>query len=350
MSKRKLTQNQQRRIQSNNVKTLHRHQRRSKSDIDWQEDMLGNSQDGVVVTRYAAHADVENEQGEIIRCNLRRTLKSVVVGDHVVWRKGKAQLQGVSGVIEAVQPRQNEIARPDYYDGLKPIAANIDRIIIVSAVLPSLSLNIIDRYLVVCESSNIPAIIVVNKADLLTREDRKEVELQLEIYQKIGYETLLISAKSGENMEKFTALLSQGTSIFVGQSGVGKSSLINHILPEVQAQTGDVSQVSGLGQHTTTSSRLYHLPQGGNLIDSPGIREFGLWHLEQDQITKGYREFQYFLGTCKFRDCKHLHDPGCAIQLAVEEGKIHPLRFENYHRLIASLAETKSKRHFISEP
>ncbi|MBN6710560.1 small ribosomal subunit biogenesis GTPase RsgA [Haemophilus haemoglobinophilus] len=350
MSKRKLTQNQQRRIQFNNAKALHRHQRRHKSDIDWQEDMLGNSQDGVVVTRYAAHADVENEQGEIIRCNLRRTLKSVVVGDHVVWRKGKAQLQGVSGVIEAVQPRQNEIARPDYYDGLKPIAANIDRIIIVSAVLPSLSLNIIDRYLVVCESSNIPAIIVVNKADLLTREDRKEVELQLEIYQKIGYETLLISAKSGENMEKFTALLSQGTSIFVGQSGVGKSSLINHILPEVQAQTGDVSQVSGLGQHTTTSSRLYHLPQGGNLIDSPGIREFGLWHLEQDQITKGYREFQYFLGACKFRDCKHLHDPGCAIQLAVEEGKIHPLRFENYHRLIASLAETKSKRHFISEP
>lgn len=349
MSKRKLTQNQQRRIQSNNAKTLHRHQRRSKSDIDWQEDMLGNSQDGIVVTRYAAHADVENEQGEIIRCNLRRTLKSVVVGDHVVWRKGKAQLQGVSGVIEAVQPRQNEIARPDYYDGLKPIAANIDRIIIVSAVLPSLSLNIIDRYLVVCESSNIPAIIVVNKADLLTLEDREEVEQQLEIYQKIGYETLLISAKSGENMEKFTALLSQGTSIFVGQSGVGKSSLINHILPEVQAQTGDVSQVSGLGQHTTTSSRLYHLPQGGNLIDSPGIREFGLWHLEQDQITKGYREFQYFLGTCKFRDCKHLHDPGCAIQLAVEEGKIHPLRFENYHRLIASLAETKSKRHFISE-
>ncbi|OOS01043.1 ribosome biogenesis GTPase RsgA [Canicola haemoglobinophilus] len=350
MSKRKLTQNQQRRIQSNNAKTLHRHQRRSKSDIDWQEDMLGNSQDGIVVTRYAAHADVENEQGEIIRCNLRRTLKSVVVGDHVVWRKGKAQLQGVSGVIEAVQPRQNEIARPDYYNGLKPIAANIDRIIIVLAVLPSLSLNIIDRYLVVCESSNIPAIIVVNKADLLTLEDREEVEQQLEIYQKIGYETLLISAKSGENMEKFTALLSQGTSIFVGQSGVGKSSLINHILPEVQAQTGDVSQVSGLGQHTTTSSRLYHLPQGGNLIDSPGIREFGLWHLEQDQITKGYREFQYFLGTCKFRDCKHLHDPGCAIQLAVEEGKIHPLRFENYHRLIASLAETKSKRHFISEP
>ncbi len=348
MSKRKLTQNQQRRIQSNNAKTLHRHQHRHKSDIDWQDDMLGDFQDGTVVTRYAVHADVENEQGEIVRCNLRRTLKSVVVGDRVVWRKGKTQLQGVRGVIEAVQPRHNQIVRPDYYDGLKSIAANIDRIIIVSAVLPNLSLNIIDRYLVVCESSNIPAVIVVNKADLLSSEARTEVSLQLEIYQKIGYETLLISAKSGENMDKLTALLSEGTSIFVGQSGVGKSSLINYILPEVNAQTGKLSQVSSLGQHTTTSSRLYHLSQGGNLIDSPGIREFGLWHLERDQITNGYREFQYFLGTCKFRDCKHLHDPGCAIQLAVKEGKIDPLRFENYHRLITSLSETKSQRHFIS--
>ncbi len=146
--------------------------------------------------------------------------------------------------------------------------------------------------------------------------------------------------------EKLTALLSDGTSIFVGQSGVGKSSLINHILPTVNAQVGGISETSGLGQHTTTSSRLYHLPQGGNLIDSPGIREFGLWHLEPDQITKGYREFQYVLGTCKFRDCKHLNDPGCALREAVEAGRISPIRYENYHRLIESLSETKSQRHF----
>ncbi|MGC7559369.1 small ribosomal subunit biogenesis GTPase RsgA [Pasteurella sp. PK-2025] len=349
MSKRKLTQNQKRRIQSNNEKALHRHQRREKKDIEWQDEMLGESQDGVVVTRYSVHADVENAKGEIFRCNLRRTLSSVVVGDYVVWRQGNQQLQGVNGVIEAIKPRQNEIARPDYYDGLKVIAANIDRIIIVSAVLPSLSLNIIDRYLVICETAKIPAIIVVNKVDLLSDDARKDVEAQLKIYQDIGYQTMMISAMTGENMEKLTALFHQGTSIFVGQSGVGKSSLINHILPDVNAQVGDVSENSGLGQHTTTSSRLYHLAQGGNLIDSPGIREFGLWHLEQEQVTKGYREFQYFLGTCKFRDCKHLNDPGCALREAVEKGKIHPVRFENYHRLIASLAEVKSQRHFSSE-
>lgn len=293
------------------------------------------------------HADVENAQGEIFRCNLRRTLKSVVVGDRVIWRASTQQQQGINGVIEAVQPRDNALSRPDYYDGLKVMAANIDRIIIVSAVLPTLSLNIIDRYLVVCENAQIPAVIVVNKVDLLNENERQEVEQQLKIYQDIGYQTLMISAQDGTNMAAFHQLLTQGTSIFVGQSGVGKSSLINHILPDVNAQTGEVSGNSGLGQHTTTTSRLYHLPAGGNLIDSPGIREFGLWHLEPEQITQGYPEFKDFLGTCKFRDCKHLSDPDCALRDAVEQGKIHPIRFENYHRLIQSRDETKSQRHFV---
>ncbi|OOF57949.1 ribosome biogenesis GTPase RsgA [Rodentibacter genomosp. 2] len=343
MAKRKLTQNQSRRIEFNNARTLHRHKKR---EIEWQDEMLGESQDGLVVTRYSMHADVENAQGEIYRCNLRRTLSSLVVGDRVIWREGNEQLQGVSGVIEAIHPRVNEILRPDYYDGLKPIAANIDRIIIVSAVLPVFSLNIVDRYLVVCEISGIEPIIVVNKGDLLTDEEEKNIEQQLQIYRDIGYQTLIISASNGNNMEKLTALLSSGTSIFVGQSGVGKSSLINAIFPNVNAQVGEVSESSGLGQHTTTSSRLYHLPQGGHLIDSPGIREFGLWHLDAAQITKGYREFQYVLGTCKFRDCKHLNDPGCALREAVEAGKISQIRYENYHKLIASLSETKSQRHF----
>ena len=180
MAKRKLTQNQTRRIESNNARTLHRHQ---KKELEWQDEMLGEAQEGIVVTRYGKHADVENAQGEIFRCNLRRTLSSLVVGDKVIWRKGNEQLQGVSGVIEAIHPRENEIARPDYYDGLKPIAANIDRIIIVSAVLPELSLNIIDRYLVVCELANIEPVIVVNKGDLLSEQQEKEVETQLQIYR-----------------------------------------------------------------------------------------------------------------------------------------------------------------------
>lgn len=343
MSKRRLTQNQQRRIQSNH------HKRISKKEFEWQEDMLGEVQTGIVVMRHAKHADVEAPNGEICRCNLRRTLKNVVVGDVVSWRQGTAQLQGISGVIEAIYPRKNELTRPDYYDGIKVMASNIDQIIIVSAVLPTLSLNIIDRYLVICETAGIPALIVLNKIDLLSPEEREAVKAQLAIYEKIGYETLLLSADTGENMATLDSYLSKGTSIFVGQSGVGKSSLINQLLPEVQALTGAVSDTSGLGQHTTTASRLYHLPQGGNLIDSPGIREFGLWHLEAEQITQGYREFQQVLGTCKFRDCKHGNDPGCALREAVEAGKIDPIRFENYHRLIESRNESKSQRHFRTE-
>lgn len=344
MSKRRLTQNQQRRIQSNHHKKI-----RQADKLEWQDEMLGEPQQGLVVTRHAKHADVEMPDGSLFRCNLRRTLKNVVVGDWVSWRLGSEQLQGISGVIEAVHPRKNELTRPDYYDGIKVMAANIDQIIIVSAVLPTLSLNIIDRYLVICENAQIPALIVLNKVDLLSDEAREQAEAQLALYEAIGYQTLCLSAQTGENMAQLQQFLAQGNSIFVGQSGVGKSSLINQLLPNVNAQTGAVSDISGLGQHTTTASKLYHLPFGGSLIDSPGIREFGLWHLEPAQITQGYREFQPLLGGCKFRDCKHQDDPGCALRQAVENGEISAIRFENYHRLIESRDESKSQRHFCKD-
>ncbi|MGR6979868.1 small ribosomal subunit biogenesis GTPase RsgA [Testudinibacter sp. P27/CKL/0425] len=356
MSKQKLTKNQKRRIQSNKQKTLsnyqqgqQRRQRKNKVDeLEWQDDLLGEVQSGRVVARYALHADVENQAGEVFRCNLRRTLSNLVVGDQVLWRAGHEQLQGISGVVEAVQPRKNLLSRPDYYDGIKPIAANIDRIFVVSAVLPHFSSNIIDRYLVICESLGIEPILLLNKIDLCPPEERAEVERLFAIYREIGYQVLMMSAYSGENMAELLALLSSGCSIFVGQSGVGKSSLLNALQPHLALQTGAVSENSGLGQHTTTVSRLIRLTDGGEVIDSPGIREFGVWHLDAATITNGYREFQPYLGGCKFRDCKHLDDPGCVLREAVEQGKINPLRFENYHRLILALEENKAQRHFVT--
>lgn len=351
MAKRRLTQNQQRRIALNRQKALDlkKQSRKTKTPLEQDlvnKDLFGEPQEGLVISRHATLADVENQAGEVIRCNIRRTLDSVVVGDKVVWRAASEQLQGVGGIIEARHSRHSQLSRPDYYDGLKPIAANIDRIIIVSAALPQLSLNIIDRYLVICELIEIEPIIVLNKVDLLSPQELEQAKQDLAIYTDIGYQTLLLSAKTGENMPLLSTFLADHTAIFVGQSGVGKSSLVNSILPDVNALTGDISALSGLGQHTTTASRLYHLPQGGNLIDSPGIREFGLWHLEPDQITQGYREFRPYLGTCKFRDCKHAEDPACSIREAVAMNKINPVRYQNYHRLIAARNESKSQRHF----
>jgi ribosome biogenesis GTPase len=272
---------------------------------------------------------------------LRRTISSLVCGDQVVWRRALQPQGTLEGVVEAVQERRTILSRPDFYDGLKPVAANIDLMIIVSAVLPALSLNIIDRYLVAAETVEIKPLILLNKIDLLSPEARAEVDRQLAIYQQLGYDTLQLSAKTGEGMAALDQYLQSGTSIFVGQSGVGKSSLLNFLLPEIDAHTQEVSDVSGLGQHTTTVARLYHLPQGGDLIDSPGIREFALWHLQPAEVTWGYREFRPWLGRCKFRDCKHINDPGCALHHAIETGDIAAERFDNYLKILQSMEQDK---------
>ena len=243
--------------------------------------------------------------------------------------------------------RTSVLTRPDFYDGVKPIAANIDQIVIVSAILPELSLNIIDRYLVACETLQVEPIIVLNKIDLLDDEGMDFVNEQMDIYRKIGYRVLMVSSYTKDGLKPLEEALTDRISIFAGQSGVGKSSLLNNLLGlQQEILTNDVSDVSGLGQHTTTASRLYHFPHGGDVIDSPGVREFGLWHLEPEQIFNGFVEFHDYLGACKYRDCKHDNDPGCAIRAAVENGDIAETRFENYHRILESMAQVKTRKSF----
>ena len=242
--------------------------------------------------------------------------------------------------------RTSELARPDVYDGLKPIAANIDQIFIVSSVVPVFNPDIIDRYLVAIELTGIKPIIVLNKVDLLDQESEAEIKPYLELYQSIGYEIIHASSKVVQGINNITERLNNKTSIFVGQSGVGKSTLVNSLMPELGIATQEVSDNSGLGQHTTTVARLYHFPTGGHLIDSPGIREFGLWHLSSDEVDQGFIEFQDYFGYCKFRDCKHQNDPGCALQQAVQDGKISTIRFESYQRILASLDSNKLTSRF----
>ena len=336
VAKNQLSKNQKRRVAA-------KHQQRLETKPDENLSNFSSPRDGVVISRFGKSADVEDNARHIYRCSIRRTLPSLVTGDKVVWRESLEP--NTNGIIEAVHARHSELVRPDFYDGVKPVAANVDQIVIISAVLPELSLNIIDRYLVACAVTDIEPIIVLNKIDLLSDEQRVEVEKQLTIYTNIGYQVLYVSCQNHQGIAALQTVLQDKISILVGQSGVGKSSIINLLLPHQlqSAITGNISELSGLGQHTTTSTRLYHLPNGGDIIDSPGIREFGLWHLEPEQVISGFKEFDDYLGGCQFRDCNHLDTPGCLLQQAVRDGKIAPSRLDNYHRILQTMKEVKAR-------
>lgn len=339
--KQRLNKGQQRRVKQNQRKRL------EQVDIDWQSDQLDAPEEGRVVSRYGQHVDIRSQQGEVVRCHIRRTVTSLVCGDKVQWRRAKNSKDGMQGVVEAVFDRETLLSRPDFYDGLKPVAANIDQIFVISSVLPAYTTQIIDRYLVACEDIGIEPTIVLNKIDLLSELDDNQqalIENTLNYYASMGYTVLQVSSSQAEGLQPLLAQLPEHTSIVVGQSGVGKSSLVNNILPQVNTETRAVSENSGLGQHTTTVATWYDLPHGGALIDSPGIREFSLWHLDPEQVAWGYKDFRDYLGSCKFRDCKHRGDPGCALQQAVADGHIAGWRLDNFHRIIDSMKTDKPSR------
>ncbi|WP_392558356.1 small ribosomal subunit biogenesis GTPase RsgA [Orbus mooreae] len=341
MAKNRLSKVQQRRVEAKHNERLQR------PNEQYDEGAFLPPQDGTVISRFGKVADVESSAGDIFRCNIRRTLASIVTGDKVVWRENKDPQ--ANSVIEAVYNRHSELVRPDFYDGIKPVAANIDQIMIISSVLPELSLNIIDRYLVACAVTDIAPIIVLNKIDLLNKEQYQKTQTVLDYYRQLGYAVLFISCKNEQGLDEFKQTLQGKTSILVGQSGVGKSSIIHQLLPELseQVNVGDISEISGLGQHTTTSTRLYHLPSGGDIIDSPGIREFGLWHLEPQQVMQGFPEFYDYLADCQFRDCNHLTDLNCGLQKAVKAGNIASWRLNNYHSILQTMREVKAKTNKI---
>lgn len=340
MSKRKLTRRQSWRINKIQAERVERASKKDQSiDTKLNTGDLGPEQEGLIISHFGSQVDVEVLQGEnkgsICRCHMRANLGALVTGDRVIWRSGDP-----IGVIVATLPRHSLLSRPNSRGELKPVAANIDYIVITIAPEPTPFANLIDRYLVASEAIGIEPVILLNKTDLLSDPERRaELDRMLASYQRIGYKVLHASTKSEDGLSELKAQLDQRTSVFVGQSGVGKSSLINVLLPGVDIRVGALSEARQKGTHTTTTARTYHFPDGGDLVDSPGIREFGLWHIEPQQLLEGFIEFRPFLGYCRFRDCSHKHEPNCALLAALEEGKIEPRRMESYRLIRQSLED-----------
>ena len=336
MSKRQLSRRQNWRIGKIQDERAARAAKREERLLDELEGGdLGQEQHGLVIAHFGVQVDVEDSDGHICRCHLLANLPTLVTGDRVVWGAGN---QG-HGVIVAQLPRTSELCRPDSRGQLKPVAANVDQIVIVFAPLPHPHANLIDRYLVAAEHAGIAPLLLLNKADLLDEENAPFIDSLLATYRQLGYPLLEVSAHDGAGMEQLRAALDDRISVFVGQSGVGKSSLVNSLLPGVDLRVGALSELTGKGTHTTTTARLFHFPDGGDLIDSPGIREFGLVHVSRDDVEAGFIEFRELLGRCRFRDCHHDREPGCALLQALEEGRIQPQRLASYRHIIASLPE-----------
>ena len=300
------------------------------------------SHHGQVISRYGSELsvlDTDAEQQIIYHCLTRQNIGHIACGDHVVWEKTSSDPGVLEGVVTALIDRQSVLTRSTFSETDKPLAANITQLIIVLAPQPEPSEYLIDQYLIAAERIGVKAIIAINKADLLDDEQRTVLQERFQLYENIGYHVVFISTKTDNGLQPLFNSLSDETSILVGQSGVGKSSLTNTLLPDLNLETQKLSEKKQLGQHTTSASTLYFLDDNARLIDSPGVRSFRPGSIDKSILEQGYREFKPFLGHCKFSNCSHTNEPGCALIEACENGDISQVRLDNFRHMADKLKE-----------
>lgn len=293
---------------------------------------------GIVIKSTGSRVMVMGSSGRIVECHLKgqfrihdfRTTNPVAVGDKVEYDQPD-DLE--YGIIHTIEERHNYIIRKatKLSRASHIIAANIDMLYVIASIeQPRTSTGFIDRVLVTAEAYHIPAAVVFNKTDLYSDVSRERYLRLMDLYRSIGYGSFAVSALDGSGVEQLKAILKDKVNLFIGHSGVGKSHLINAIDPLLRLRTGVISDYHQKGMHTTTFAEMHSLTSGGFIIDTPGIKEFGLVHFESREVAERFPEFRELLPFCHYKNCNHLHEPGCAVKQALEEGKINKGRYTNY--------------------
>lgn len=352
MAKRRLSKQQQRRIANQQKDKI--------SDDDRQLDE-SNTQTVRVISHHGRQLFAESANGEKVKYKIRQNLGDIACGDYVLVQreqntspKGSQQStenrthnnspsnnqnSSSHNVVVAIKERSNLLLKTGFAGATKPVAANIGQLVIVTAIKPKPNPYLIDRYLTAAENLPAEALIIINKIDLIDDETEQLAKDISKLYRSIGYRVIKTSIKQNEGIDELADALSNTTSILVGLSGVGKSSLVKAILPKEAIKIGETSEATGEGKHTTTVSALYHLKDNGIIIDSPGVRDFTPINKTLTEISNGFVDIRQYNGSCKFSNCSHLNEPGCAIKQAVSEGKINKQRFNNYLRMLQEFNE-----------
>lgn len=360
MAKRRLTRQQQRRINNQQQDRL----KQDQYPLGETNTDDTRSTTARVISHHGRELFAETDDGKRVKCKIRQNLGEIACGDYVVIQQANPSHTSISdpidnhannstshndvshnddshNVVVAIKERTNLLQKTGFAGATKPVAANIGQIVIVTSASPLPNPYLVDRYLTAAENLPAKAVIIINKSDLITHDNRQMITDIMTRYEKIGYTVLTSSVKQKKGIADILSALSNTTSILVGLSGVGKSSIVKALLPKETIKIGDTSQATGEGKHTTTVSALYHLENNGIIIDSPGVRDFTPINNSVHEITHGFIDIRKFNGTCKFSNCSHHNEPGCALRNAVDQGVLDEQRFRNYLRLVQEFSNSQ---------